>query len=149
MKQKPIMVQAHPITGAIVTQNTTNPKFGKIMVNQTVDTVNGTFMQRQTRVAFIGGDYELLSSMFTKEGQTLAGNIVKQESDSPFYSNQEPVVYPANSERAGQTVMHRVTGAPYYVQFVINEDTTAPTTVWTGSKTTATVTEPVETTEGN
>ena len=152
MKTSPIKIVKHPVTGAIVTQNPNKKDFGKIMVEQVIDVINGTYLTTQKRVAFIGGDYNGLvryAEQKAKEGNVIVGNIIRQESDTPFYPNQTAVQYPANSERAGEVVLHKSTNAPYYLQFVIDENPNNPTTVWVGSKATAEVTQLVEETAGN
>lgn len=137
MKNESIRVVAHPDTKAIVTANLNKPNFGRVMLQQEVTTLNNNFLSTSKRTAFLGGPIDALKSLFTAEGQVVAGNIVKQESFKPFYQDQKPVQYPALTSdgqpnpKAGETVLRH--GQPYYIQFIVTEDTTAPLTQWIGA----------------
>ena len=96
--QKRPQVVAHPETGEVVTPNPKKPQFGSVRIDQEVVSVEGGFLNRQNRVAFLGGRVEDLQSMGYKEGQKLPGKIIIKESLTPFYADQTPKINPETDE---------------------------------------------------
>ena len=128
MKQTKPTIMAHPESGVIITPSTSNPEFGTIRVDQVADVFNNGFFATQRRVAFIRGrvsDLEGLVERFKlKEGSTLNGKIIKQESFEPFYTKadgtpQEPKIHPTTNE------VILTDGRPTYLNFVYTEDNSA------------------------
>jgi len=93
-----VKVVAHPETGAIITVSKNNSQYGTIRLDSENVSLEGKFMNKSKRTAFIRGKVEDLQSLGYKAGQTLGGKIVKKESFSPFYEGQSPKVNPSNGE---------------------------------------------------
>lgn len=96
--QKRPQITAHPETGEIVIPNPNKPEFGSVRIDQEVSSMEDGFLNRQHRVAFLGGRVEDLEAMGFKAGQTLPGKIVIQEATTPFYDGQQPKINPQTEE---------------------------------------------------
>lgn len=118
-----VKIVAHPESGKIVTP-TSNPEFGTIRVDSSEIVFANNFMSEQKRTAFITGPTALLEQVYTQEGQTLQGRIVKLESFEPFYEGQSPKIYPEGHANAGQEVLTE--GKPTYLRYVYSQDSSAP-----------------------
>jgi len=93
-----VKVVAHPETGAVITVSKNNSQYGTIRLDSENVSLEGGFMNKSKRTAFIRGKVEDLQSLGYKAGQTLGGKIMKKESFSPFYEGQKPKVNPSNGE---------------------------------------------------
>lgn len=107
-----VRIEANKKTGELVTQNPNKPSYGSVMVRQEGEiSLEGGFMNKSDRVAFIGGDYEALKSYVEqkgyKDGSEIKGKIVIEESLTPFYEGQNPKINPETGEvltKGGQPI---------------------------------------------
>ena len=123
MNKTCVIVVAHPETKELVTLRN-NPEFGVVRVDQEVTQMEKGFLQTQKRSAFIGGKASDLKAFFTKEGQTLPGNIVVRESFEPFYEGQEPKINPRTAE------VFLKDGKPVFRESVYTDDKEASLYTW-------------------
>lgn len=103
MNTSKVKIKAHSESGEIVTQNPNKPDFGSIRVDQEITSFEGGFLNRQNRVAFIGGRMEDLQSLGYKEGTTLPGKIVVIETLEPQYTGHSPKINPETGEELTQS----------------------------------------------
>ena len=113
----------YPVIGI----NNGNPDYGYILLRSDVTTIAGGFLQTQKRVGRFSGRVEELEKFVAatnlKEGMdfnAVTGMNVKlviQESNEPFYPEQDIKRYPDTSEFAGQPVLSN--GKEVYRQTII------------------------------
>ena len=121
MKQSKATIVAHPETGLVITPSTNNPEFGTIRIEQVAQVFSNNFFNSQKRVAFISGRVTDLETLNLRNGSTLEGKIIKQESFEPFYvkadgTPQEPKINPTTNE------VVLTDGRPTYLSFVYTEN---------------------------
>ena len=113
-----VIVVAHPETGNVITPRK-KEGYSSFRVDSETISMEGGFVNRQKRTAFIGGKTEDLEALGLKAGQELSGIIQRQLSKEPFYDGQEEVMNPETGETKG-----------YYQNYVFTSDVNAPETKW-------------------
>lgn len=81
---------------------------GSIRIEQSANIVNGTYMNVQKRVAFVAAAYDDLVNLVSKknlaDGSKIGGQIIVEESITPFYPTQKAKVNPSTDAPVGFTV---------------------------------------------
>jgi len=121
-----VKVIAHPETGAVITVSKNNSQYGTIRLDSENVSLEGGFMNKSKRTAFIRGKVSDLQSLGYKAGQTLGGKIMKKESFSPFYEGQRPKINPSN----GEIIL--TNGEETFLDYTYTSDANAAD-VWVGS----------------
>jgi len=121
-----VKVVAHPETGAVITVSKNNSQYGTIRLDSENVSLEGKFMNKSKRTAFIRGKVEDLQSLGYKAGQTLGGKIMKKESFSPFYEGQRPKINPSN----GEIIL--TNGEETFLDYTYTSDANA-LDIWVGS----------------
>lgn len=137
-----VKVVAHPETGNVITPSTNSPGFGTVRLDSSHVSMEGGFINRSRRTAFLRGRVEDLNAMEFTEGKVLPGIIVKRESYAPFYDGQTPKQYPVGAMVNGQPVGGQsvlTEGKETYLEYVYTQDSGATPDVWVGSTQTQTV----------
>ena len=116
MKKAIVKVAKHPVTGNVITISEKNPEFGTIRLDAEQNVFSNGFFSVQKRTAFVRGRLVDLESLSLKDGQILAGQIVRKESFEPFYEGQAPKINPTTSE------VVLTDGRPTYLEFEYTED---------------------------
>lgn len=113
-----IIVEKHPETGAVITENVNNKDFGTIRVSQEVMSISGRIINRSVRQAFLTGPKKALEAMNLYPGAKLPieGKLVVKESLTPFYDGQAPKI------ATGTTVQCTKEGKPIYRQVEFSQD---------------------------
>lgn len=119
---KKVIVVAHPETGNVLTPRKTEG-YSSFRVDSENVSMEGGFVNKQNRTAFISGRTEDLKSLGLKAGQELTGIIQRQLSKEPFFEGQNEVMNPETSETKG-----------YYQNYVFTSDVNAPETKWIESE---------------
>ena len=122
---KTVIVKAHPDTNLVITPSATKPEFGKFRVDSRHVSMENGFVNVQKRTAFIAGRTEDLQALGYRAEQSIAGQIIKKESFSPFYAGQEPKINPESKE------VVLTNGKPTYLQYEFTQDLNAHD-VWVG-----------------
>ena len=131
-----IKIVQHPIKGTVVTPRENNPEFGAVRIDEVKTTIVNNFVNKSRRTAFLGGTVKDLTAMNFKDGQAIAGTIVKQESFNPFFEGQSPKINPSTSE------VVLTDEKPTFLNYIYSADATA-LDVWVGN-TSETIEEAVE-----
>ena len=124
MKKAIVKVAKHPETGNVITISEKNPEFGTIRLDAEQNVFSDGFFSVQKRTAFVRGRLVDLESLNLKDGQVLAGQIVRKESFEPFYEGQTPKINPTTNE------VVLTDGRPTYLEFEYTEDMSKPSEIW-------------------
>ena len=124
MKKAIVKVAKHPVTGNVITISEKNPEFGTIRLDAEQNVFSDGFFSVQKRTAFVRGRLVDLESLNLKDGQVLAGQIVRKESFEPFYEGQTPKINPTTNE------VVLTDGRPTYLEFEYTEDMSKPSEIW-------------------
>ena len=124
MKKAIVKVVKHPVTGNVITISEKNPEFGTIRLDAEQNVFSDGFFNVQKRTAFVRGRLVDLESLNLKDGQVLAGQIVRKESFEPFYEGQTPKINPTTNE------VVLTDGRPTYLEFEYTEDMSKPSEIW-------------------
>jgi hypothetical protein len=86
----------------VVVFNKTSEKdekdYGYVRVESVKQSLEGGFAKISKRSAIIAGEMEVLKGFNLKKGQILQGQIVREESHTPWYPSQEPKINPTTKE---------------------------------------------------
>lgn len=96
--KKSVKVAIHPESKAVVTKNTKKPEFGTIRVDQEVITMEGGFLNKTKRSAFIAGKLADLLAINYSDGQVLPGQIIRKESFEPMYEGHAAKINPTTKK---------------------------------------------------
>lgn len=114
-----VRVRSNPQTGELITESKSPSSIGwvNIGVYQNKRTWFNGISRVQTRTALLKFPSRADAEVFLKENNLkhdtlLAGQVYEEQSFEPFWETQQPVVYPASSNFAGQVVLKD--GKPYY-----------------------------------
>lgn len=124
MKKAIVRVAKHPETGNVITISEKNPEFGTIRLDAEQNVFSDGFFNIQKRTAFVRGRLVDLESLNLKDGQVLAGQIVRKESFEPFYEGQTPKINPTTNE------VVLTDGSTTYLEFEYTEDMSKPSEIW-------------------
>ena len=124
----PVKVVAHPVTNLVITPSANNPEYGTFRVDSEQKTFINGFMNNSKRSAFIRGKIVDLNTLSLTAGKMMPGQIIKEESFSPFYENQSPKINPTTAEVVLKD------GRESYLQYVYTTDMNA-TDTWKGEST--------------
>ncbi len=116
--KKSVKVAIHPETKAVITKNENKPEFGTIRLDQEVISMEGGFLNKTKRSAFIAGKLENLQALELSEGQEFSGQIVRTESFKPMFEGQAHKINPTSKEDV------LVDGRKVYFQDTYTEDLT-------------------------
>lgn len=114
-----IKVAVHPVTKEVITVNVKKPEFGTIRLDQESISMENGFLNKLKRSAFINGKIEDLKLLNYKEGQILAGQIIRKESRKIMFDNQNPKINPTTKQ------IHLIDGQPVYFKDYYTEDMSA------------------------
>lgn len=121
----PVKVVAHPVSNLVITPSATKPEYGTFRVDSEQKTFINGFMNNSKRSAFIRGKIVDLNTLGLTAGKVMPGQIIKEESFSPFYDNQSPKINPTTAEVVLKD------GRESYIQYVYTTDMSASDT-WIG-----------------
>ena len=93
-----VKVVAHPETGAVITINADKPEEGTMRVDQSVVSMEGGYLNKRTRTAFINGKVKDLKELGLKDGSTIDGKIVYSETFEPMYAKHKVKINPTTKE---------------------------------------------------
>lgn len=119
-----VVVATHPKTGLVITQSENNPSYGTIRLDAMTTSMEGGFLNKRRKSAFIRGKMEDLESLGLKAGQVLPGIIQRQESYQPFYEGQKPKMNP----ESGEVILQD--GREIFFQDIYTQDVNAPLNVF-------------------
>lgn len=114
-----VKIIKHPIKGTVVTPRDSNPEYGAVRIDEEKTTIVNNFVNKSRRTAFLGGSTADLNAMNFKDGQIIAGTIVKQESFEPFFEGQSPKINPSTNEVVLKD------GRPTFLNYIYSTDATA------------------------
>lgn len=129
-------VAVHPTTGAVVTESTKKPGWGRIRLDFEYTSFSNGIIGAKKNSAFLSGKLEDLAQF--KVGQRIPGIVQRQTSFRVFWVGQEPVINPETREVALKN------GKEYYQNNVFMEDASQPKEVFIENPMNVEVEEEVE-----
>ncbi len=105
-KSSKVRVIKNSKTGKVINQSENNPDYGYVVLEQTVESINGNgWLDSRRRVAVLPSTMETLNRFNFTEGQELDGKLVIKES-TKGREGQKPKIYPKGHINEGKPCLH-------------------------------------------